>query len=130
VHRRWHSDGPLVKAEFLRQSSNGRLTLVLDASAAPVRSLWALFDGSDLDVAKEALRAREGIPKGNAQTHVQSWSRGEAPPPHVVEPEDWASARGVRALVWTALPPKFGSEDRAPTIEEAVSYLSSLSGAT
>jgi len=61
IHRQWHGDGPYVRAEFLRQSNNGRLTLVLSQDADPVRSLWATFTGSSLAQAREELRNREGI---------------------------------------------------------------------
>lgn len=41
IQREWFKDGPFAPIEFTRQSSDGRVTLVIDPSAAPVRLLWA-----------------------------------------------------------------------------------------
>lgn len=69
IRREWFSDGPFVRAEFLRKSKNGRVTLVLHESAPPVRSLWAVMDTADLATAKAALAAREGM-KNNVITDI------------------------------------------------------------
>lgn len=129
IHSRWHTDGPYVRAELLRQSSNGRLTLVLSPKVDPVRSLWATFSGSGLAQAQEDLRNREGIPRMNLKEHIGSWSCGESNPENILDLESWAVARGIEAVVWTALPPKFGGVDgTGPTLEQAVSYLAGLAG--
>lgn len=57
----WFKDSPLLPIKFARQSSNGRITLVLVQAAAPVRSLWALMSVKDLDEATESLAHREGL---------------------------------------------------------------------
>jgi hypothetical protein len=41
---------------------------------------------------------------------------------------DWAQARGVHHVVWTALPSKFDGTEQTPTQEEVVQYLMSLTG--
>jgi hypothetical protein len=118
-----------VQVEFLRQSRDGRLTLVLDQSASPVRSLWAVMDTANLDEAKEALRKREDIPGPNVSKHIKAWARGEAAPALIIELPSWAESRGIDAVVWTALPPKFKAKNGdAPTIDEAVRYLGELTG--
>lgn len=128
IQRQWFADGPLVRVEFARLSSDGRITLVLDPSFSPVRSLWALMDATDLTPAREALRKREGIPSRNA-AHIAAWSEGEQSPQTVVGLPEWARARGIGAVVWTALPPKYNDKDQVPTEGEVVNYLSGLTGA-
>ena len=131
IHRHWHNDGPFVRAEFLRQSSNGRLTLVLAEMSGPVRSLWATFDGIDLVRAREALCDREGIPAKNLNTSIGSWSRGDPSPDCILEIDSWAASRGIESVVWTALRPKFnGRAGVCPSVDEAVAYLSALTGPT
>jgi hypothetical protein len=44
----WLPDGPQVCVEFLRQSNNGRITLVLNSSAAPVQAQWAVMHTNDI----------------------------------------------------------------------------------
>jgi hypothetical protein len=124
IQRKWFEDGPLLGAEFLRQSQDNRITLVLDESAVPVRSLWALMASGDLQGAKESLRAREGC----KIDHITSWSRGEACPPNIIEISQWAAVRGVESVIWTGLPPKFGGTKKVPTVDEVISHLRGLSG--
>jgi hypothetical protein len=129
VKRQWFDDGPFIRVEFLRQSKDGRMTLVLDASAPLVRSLWAVMDSVALDDAREALRKREDIPEQNAEKHIRAWTRGQPTPALISALPEWAESRGVDAVIWTALPPKFDGENgRAPTVEQAIGYLSGLTG--
>jgi hypothetical protein len=45
IQNKWFSDGPLLPIEFTRKSDKGegRITLIIDIKAMPVRSLWALM---------------------------------------------------------------------------------------
>ena len=63
IRRCWFEDGPLIPLEFARESQDGRITLVVELSARPVRSLWALLDGENLEEMRERLRVREGRPQ-------------------------------------------------------------------
>lgn len=129
IQRTWFKDGPMIRVEFARKSRDGRITLVLEASASPVRSLWAVMDATDLAAAREALRDREGVTKKNKSAHIGSWSVGDASPSAILNLEPWARARGVDHVIWTALPPKFDEGAHKPTEEQIVGYLSSLVGA-
>jgi len=129
IQRKWFDDGPLIPVEFARQSCDGRLTLVIVSNANPVRALWAIMDDMNLDAAIEALRKREGIPK-SAINKIGHWSTGEEVPRDIPDLPAWAVGKGIEAVVWTALGPKFdGNDGHVPTLEEAVEYLRTLSGA-
>ncbi|MCF3463408.1 hypothetical protein GTY70_05865 [Stenotrophomonas maltophilia] len=125
----WQTDGPEVRVEFQRQSADGRLTLVLSPDALLVTSLWAKFDGTDLSEARAALASREGVSPRNANSLVGVWRRGDASPECLPGLSGWAERKSVSGVVWTALPPKLaGKVVETVTSEEALSYLSSLTG--
>jgi hypothetical protein len=125
IQRQWSSDGPFVKVEFTRQSRDGRITLVLNANALAVRSLWAVMATADLAEAKEALRRRE---KCNL-SDIASWSPGDAAPTLILNLPEWAKAHDLQTVIWTGLPPKFNRIDGAvPSADEVVEYLRSLAG--
>lgn len=131
VQREWFTDGPFAPVEFLRQSQDGRITLVLDprVDAVPVRLLWAVMDHADLTGAREALRAREGTPPQQIERDIGAWSRGDAAPAWIAALPHWAESHGVEGVVWTALPPKFnGQVGETPTPENLVAYLAQLTG--
>lgn len=128
IQRHWFEDGPFVRIEFVRQSSDGRITLVLEPSALPVRSLWAVMDSPDLDSAREALRQREGIPQKGIN-RIGAWSVGDVPPESIINLPQWAEAHGIQGVIWTALPPRFDGKDQKPTKEQVLHYLASLTGA-
>jgi hypothetical protein len=121
----WHIDGPELPIEFLRQSENGRLTLVIDDDAKPLRTLWASMTPVTLDEAAAALCEREGT---NAKS-IGRWPSSDQTFPHQQNIANWAKQRDVTGVVWTALPPKFeGKSHRKPSVDEAVAYLNALSG--
>jgi hypothetical protein len=126
----WFDDGPLLPVDFFRQSSDGRLTLVLHKSGTSVRSLWALMDVADLDLAKNALRKREGISEKNRHW-IDCWSEGKDAPELIPALPAWAASNGVDGVVWTALPSKFkDKENHFPTQQQAIAYLTALRGTT
>lgn len=110
--------------EFVRQSKDGRLTLVLYPKAKAVRSLWAQMKVGCLSGAVQALRKREGT----SEKFVGRWSKCEKDPKDIRGLGSWASKRGVDHVIWTALGPEFPGVRRAPTETKAVDYLNSLSG--
>ena len=126
----WHPDGPMLPVEFARQSSNGRITLVLVRGAVPVPALWSAFNTRDLAQARESLRKREGVFRSRADHLIAQWHPGDNPES---EPDAtisaWAGEKNLDAVVWTNLPPKFAeTEGRVPTEDEVVAYLRTLEG--
>jgi len=128
IRREWFKDGPFAPVEFTRQSSDDRMTLVIDPSARPVRVLWALMLPTDLQIAKEALRDREGITGSDSLSRIGSWDRGDMAPEDIPDLPRWGEDRGLDAAVWTALRPKLGTEERSPSIDEVIGHLRGLSG--
>lgn len=123
IEAEWQDNGPLLPVEYYRQSQDGRLTLVLDASGSMCRSYWVKMKHVNLDEAAEDLRAREGT----VEKYVARWESGESSPELIPSLAGWSDSVGVTGAVWTALPPKFaGVDDRRPTTEEAVGCIRSL----
>ncbi len=127
IRREWFKDGPFAPVEFTRQSFDGRMTLVIDPSAGSIRVLWALMLPTDLQAAKEVLKDREGI-TGDWQSRIGSWQRGDRAPRDIPDLPRWSEDRGLDAVVWTALGPKFDKQERSPSIDEVITYLRKLSG--
>ena len=111
-------DGPFAPVEFTRQSDDGRITLVIDPKAEPVRVLWAHMLSSSLHDAQKALRDREGITATNWLSRIGSWRIGDSPPRDIPELPQWAEDRDLDAVVWTALPPRFDGETRSPSLRD------------
>lgn len=128
IQREWFKDGPFAPVEFTRQSSDGRITLVIDPSASPVRLLWAHMLSADLPSAKKALRDREGITGEDWSSKIGSWQRGEAAPAGIPELPNWADAHGLDAAIWTALGPKFGGREVSTSVDQVIEYLGGLMG--
>lgn len=129
IRSRWFEDGPLVPVELARQSRDGRITFVLDGDTPPVRSLWAIMDVADIATARYALGARENIPERSRDRLIGSWQAGHEQLPEMMRDlGDWTKLKNVDGVVWTALPPKCDTEERKPTMDEVVSYLSGLLG--
>jgi hypothetical protein len=126
IQRHWFEDGPLIPVEFLRQSADNRVTLVLAPGLPLVRTLWAIMDVADLAAAKEALRRREGTSRDHP--HIASWTTGDAEPT-LFPLAEWASAKHIRSVIWTALPPKIGGVERTPSEADILEHLRSLRGA-
>jgi hypothetical protein len=126
---KWHQDGPDLPIEFARLSSEHRLTLVLCNGAQSVRTLWAPLRVSSLAAAVSALGVREGIKERNWPQRVGRWPN----PPnqrayeHLEAIEEWANAKQLEGVVWTALGPNRGpKKDRPPSIGVALRYLKRL----
>ena len=133
IRSTWYANGPPVRAEFLRKSSDGRITLVLHESVAPVQSSWAIMDMDDPEQARNALGEREGIRSHRHHDLVGLWEPGQEPPHGTItDLPEWAQEHQVKAVVWTALSHNFHGKDskRIASAEEIIGYLSQLEGET
>lgn len=133
IQRHWFEDGPFVQVEFLRKSQDGRMTLVLDTSANPTRSLWAVMDTDNFDRAQQLLGVREYSSANDAWIikNIGKWLTGESEPQMIHSLQEWATARGIDAVIWTALPPKSpksGKDNDVPSERDIIKYLKSLIG--
>lgn len=128
IDRHWFEDGPLAPVEFARESSGRRITLVIDSTAKPLPLLWSLMRVTDVPAAVQSLRAREGIPAGPDVPGIGRWETGDPDHDLISELPAWADARGLDAVIWTALGPKFGGQQISPSAEQVIGYLDSLTG--
>lgn len=126
IQRQWFNDGPFVRVEFARQSGGDRITLVLEKNAAPVRALWAVMDCTNIDDARQALQAREQTPSIRNIGHWELGLPTSATPDLIIDLPQWATSRGIQAVVWTALSSKFDKEERTPTEAEVIEYFRRL----
>ncbi|MCG7870510.1 MAG: hypothetical protein JAZ11_00220 [Candidatus Thiodiazotropha lotti] len=125
IQRHWFEDGPLIKVEFMRKSMNNRITLVLHEDAEPVRSLWAIMSVKTLEEAKIRLADREGC----NVNRIGSWSHGQAETlSNILDIDTWAESKGIKHIIWTALPSKLVNNGDTPSPEQVVEHLSSLRG--
>ena len=125
IQSKWFQDGPLIPVEFVRESKDRRLTLVILQSAKPMRSLWAVMDDTNLVTAIGALCKRERTVTSN----IGRWSTGEPAPKYIPDLPEWATSRGIEDVIWTALGPRFNdTAGKVPTVDDAVQYLRDLSG--
>ncbi len=126
----WFVDGPFLPIEFARQSSDGRVTLVLvPKSFSVVRSLWKPMAVSNLSEARDALGSRECPLSPRPARCVDYWPRGTKNRTAAGAVGRWARSQQIDAVVWTNLAPKFADEDkRLPTAIEVVAYLRGLHG--
>jgi len=131
IQRTWFKDGPMVQVEFARESSGGRITLVLVPETVSTRSLWAVMDIGELDDAKKKLRERENISIEKYPNGIGSWEKGEPNPETISDLTEWTTHNGVEAVIWTALPPKSPKTKKdgdVPSEEDVVSHLKTLVG--
>lgn len=125
----WFDDGPWLPVEFARQSANGRITLVICGVEHRVRTYWSLMAASDLQTAKAAFAAREGIKPRNAERHVGLWeaASGRSQGAAASTISQWAQEKELDAVLWANLPIGFiGRRGKVPSAEDILGYLRRL----
>lgn len=123
----WFQDGPSMPIEFSRIADGGELATAICMNATPCKVLWAVLDVQSLDDAVQALRMREQIPDDRQDGVGIFTSNGST----VGVLAEWASARQLDAVIWTALPPRFEAvEGLIPSVDDVLEYLKNLTGKT
>lgn len=127
VESPWFEDGPELPIEFSRVGDGGELATAICLNARPCQVLWALLAVEYVDQAVRALRVREQIP-ADRQDGVGIFTINSST---VGALGEWAAARQLDAVIWTALPPRFeGVEGLIPSLDDVLAYLITLDGDT
>ena len=84
---------------------------------------------SDLGAARDALADRESMGRQSRARHIGCWPGGDEPGTMGGQTiGQWATAQGLDAVIWTALPPRFGNQNGlAPTEEEVLTHFRNVS---
>lgn len=125
----WHIDGPLLPIEFARESSDGRMTLVLVEGIQKSPALWSLLDVDSLEIAKIQLADREGVPMRNIKYSIGFWDSKSGNSHGVCADEisTWAQQKELDGVVWTNLKYGFKStRDRFPEVSDVIRHINNL----
>jgi hypothetical protein len=135
---RWFTDGPELPIEFARQSSCGRITLVIvrPENTRLQRVLWAYLTSPSMAAAHEALAQREwgdDPPPRNwenwKERNIASWPQpAGSSSAHIQQIAAWANTKGLDGVVWTILQPKFDNVGSMPTSAQVLNYLRTRTG--
>ncbi|MGE0589862.1 MAG: hypothetical protein AB7O48_14895 [Cyclobacteriaceae bacterium] len=135
----WCEDGPRLPIEFARISHNKRLTLIVFPEADLINTYWAESLDTELMVAMENLRDREGMPTVDRIGFVDLISvTRSAFSSHddLQRIESWAHEKSFDSVIWTGLKSNFRdqteglfNERRSFTLENIKWYVSNLNKA-
>lgn len=134
----WQQGGPTLRVEFSRISNNGRLTLVIDERHGPrVPTRFATSSCPDLKAAIRNLQEREGAPTPATigfvdVLHDEQSARAQSEHPAAcTDIQAWAKQKGIDAVIWTAIGPRFQEQTGEPfSVDAAIRYLAGLRGPT
>jgi hypothetical protein len=101
---------------------------VITPGSAHVRSLWALSSLDTVEAAMEDLALRENIKMENIRRSIGVWQRDVQDHAGVdSEIGEWGLRLNLDAVIWTNLKPRFGGEERVPSIDEVIQHIRRLS---
>lgn len=121
--KEWFKDGPLLPIEFVRISTDKRVTLVIDQDSKPITTLWSLMNTDDFQTAFDSLKQREGTIK----KRIHSINQSDIPE-NAIEKiiQEWLKKKELDAAIWTGLYLNNKTQDKRPTADEIVNHLKAL----
>ncbi len=124
IQNKWFEDGPILRVEFTRQSDDGRMTLIIDNEAKPVRTLWALMTTDNLKASVESLKKRESIKKDDLIHFIEVTDETADETKQTII--DWLKYQNLDAAIWTGLSLNKGIQKERPDIESVIRHLREL----
>jgi hypothetical protein len=132
----FRAEGPMLPIEFSRVAMDGRVTLVIDPGAPPIRTYCVRLDVTSLEAATRALGIREKIAPNRLNDWIGVQTRetsarnsGEMFAEFREGITEWLTAQPLDAVVWTALPPRAPDGNfEHPSLDVLLRHLASLEG--
>ena len=124
----WQPGGPVLKIEFSRISSDGRLTLVIDPQhGSDVVTLYVKSGRTDAEDAICDLMIREGTTKSNIGVCNKEGAQIENHPDVETKIRAWLNTAGFDTAIWTDLNSNYRTKQNCEfSIDDAFNYLESL----
>ena len=105
--------------------------LVIAEDTESIPTLWTELGVHSVVDARHALARRESIQPAYVGVSVGYWHvDSPSSHDHATSIGIWAERVGARAVVWTALKPRFRGKPVKPSCNEVLAYLTSLKGKT
>lgn len=132
----FRSNGPILPIEFSRVSKDGRVTLVIDPTAAEIQTHWIPLRASTYMEAVSELGIREKIEPAmwlrwvGLETRAgDTFRQGESDSRVRRSIETWLERQTLDGVVWTALPFRGpNGEAERPSCDRLLDHLNSLEG--
>lgn len=125
IQNKWFEDGAILPIEFTRQSDNGRMTLIIDKDALPVRTLWALMATDNLQTAIDSLKERESIKKDDLIHFAEASDETEDEIKQIII--DWLKIKNLDMAIWTGLSLNQRIQKERPSKDSVIQHLRELS---
>ena len=125
----WKPGGPILRIEFSRISSDGRLTLVIDPRhGSDVKTLYAKSGRTQVQDAICDLMIREGTDSGNIGICSKQSAQIPNHPEIEIEIREWLNPLEFDAAIWTDLKSNYKEKrDQEFSVDDAFRYLEALS---
>ena len=123
----WKINGPLLPIEFLRISSDNRVTLVIDETSVSktIQTLWTLMDTESFDKAFTSLKDREGT----ISKRIHFVKKSDTPNGKIEEiVKKWLIDNDLDICIWTGLYLNNKKQDKRPEVENIIDHIKILKG--